>query len=162
MKYDDRDVLEMLKESNAIEGVYDSKSLDQALHAWHYIIQFKRLTPLVVKNTHKILSMYWNDLSHSEKGQFRKIPVWVGRREGLKANLIKSAIDLWCNKINKRSTKLDSIALHVEYEKIHPFVDGNGRTGRIFLNWTRLMKTHEPIMIIKESERYGYYSLFDE
>lgn len=162
--YDEREVIEMLRESNAIEGVFDSKSLEQALHAWHYVIQFNRLTPAVIQRTHKILSMHWKDLKTIEKGFFRTVPVYIGGHAAVPAKEVKPRINAWCNKVNRHRSKiddvLDSIALHVEYEGIHPFIDGNGRTGRIFLNWTRLKKTHESILTFYASERYEYYKLF--
>lgn len=50
---------------------------------------------------------------------------------------------------------------HVEYEIIHPFVDGNGRTGRMFMNWERL-KGGLPILVIHEGEeQQEYYKWFN-
>ncbi len=52
--------------------------------------------------------------------------------------------------------------LHVSYEKIHPFVDGNGRTGRMFMNWWRLTNGL-PLLIIHEGdEQYNYYQWFQD
>ncbi len=52
--------------------------------------------------------------------------------------------------------------LHVEYERIHPFVDGNGRTGRMFMNWWR-MKNGLPVLVIHEGEeQMDYYQWFKD
>jgi len=49
---------------------------------------------------------------------------------------------------------------HVLFEKIHPFIDGNGRTGRMVYNWHRL-KLGLPIHIIHEGkEQFKYYKWF--
>jgi len=50
--------------------------------------------------------------------------------------------------------------IHGEFVKIHPFIDGNGRTSRLLLNF-ELMKTGYPPIIIKNEERARYYDILD-
>lgn len=50
--------------------------------------------------------------------------------------------------------------LHGEFVKIHPFIDGNGRTSRLLLNF-ELMKNGYPPIIIKKEERARYYDVLD-
>lgn len=45
---------------------------------------------------------------------------------------------------------------HIEFEKIHPFEDGNGRTGRLLLNYELLKNNIYPIVITKE-DRVKYF-----
>lgn len=49
---------------------------------------------------------------------------------------------------------------HVKFENIHPFADGNGRTGRITMNYFLLTHNHPPI-IIHEEDRNDYYSALE-
>ncbi|QUH26151.1 Fic family protein [Serpentinicella alkaliphila] len=51
--------------------------------------------------------------------------------------------------------------LHIIFVKIHPFIDGNGRTARLLLN-LELMKNGFPPIIIRKEERIDYYNALDK
>ena len=49
---------------------------------------------------------------------------------------------------------------HAKFENIHPFADGNGRTGRLLMNYFLLLHNHPPV-IIHEEDRKAYYSALE-
>jgi len=157
-----------LKENNAIEGVYDEVSFKQARRAWEYLMSKDILTPGVILKTHKILMLHLK-LFPNEKGYFRNCEVRIGNRFGLEAAKVREEIEHWIMNMNdvvengKKESDIFKEKIikehHIKYEEIHPFVDGNGRTGRLFLNWERL-KVGMDLLIIKESERSDYYKWF--
>jgi len=153
----DKKVLKFLEQSNAIEGVYGADSLLEAYNAWEFIIEEKELTLSNIKKTHKIL-MKNEELSPDDKGYFRKKAVFVGSREGAVWYHLPVTMLYWLTYVNERTYNWKN--LHIRYEQIHPFIDGNGRTGRIFMNWHRL-KTRLPIMVIEEAKKKEYYKWFE-
>ncbi len=49
---------------------------------------------------------------------------------------------------------------HAKFENIHPFADGNGRTGRLAMNYLLVLYNHPPITI-HEEDRLGYYNALE-
>ena len=153
--YSDTELTEFLTESNAIEGVYDPQSLIQARAAWDFINRQTELNIPNVLATHRYLME--GKLPPEYLGRFRECQVWVGGREGLPSPLIPSAMENWV--IEAKTITPDPKALHIQYERIHPFIDGNGRTGRILMNWMRL-KQGLPILIVRAKDVKHYYEWF--
>jgi Fic family protein len=79
--------------------------------------------------------------------------------EATPAPYVKTDMDLLLEYFNQSKSKLHPLVLatafHHKFEKIHPFMDGNGRTGRMLLN-TILMKENYPPTIIHKKLRLQY------
>ncbi|MDA1169385.1 MAG: Fic family protein [bacterium] len=57
---------------------------------------------------------------------------------------------------------LDKVAkFHVDFETVHPFLDGNGRIGRVIINY-QLFQLGLPSIIIRDKEKQIYYEAFRE
>lgn len=50
---------------------------------------------------------------------------------------------------------------HAEFVRIHPFIDGNGRTSRLIMNYQLMINGFLPVSVAKES-RLEYYSALEE
>lgn len=94
----------------------------------------------------------------SRKG-YRKTDVRVLRSnfDATPAPYVKTDMDLLLKWYNNNKGKLHPLSLatifHHKFEKIHPFMDGNGRTGRILLNYILLLKDYPPTIIHKKSRK---------
>lgn len=62
------------------------------------------------------------------------------------------------------SSKLNDVyepfRFHIRFENIHPFLDGNGRVGRVLINYMLLQQNRSPIDI-KYEDRFNYYKIFE-
>ena len=59
--------------------------------------------------------------------------------------------------LDKNHALTTAAYFHAKFENIHPFADGNGRTGRLSMNYLLLLMDHPPITIFEE-DRKEYYS----
>lgn len=72
-----------------------------------------------------------------------------------------AALIAWHSSATAMHPVVRAAHLHVRFEKIHPFVDGNGRTGRLLLN-LELMKAGYPPAVIRHEDRLAYCAALDE
>lgn len=162
--------IEFLRQSNNIEDVHDDLSLQQAIFAWkHLLTRKKSLNITLILKAHEILMQY-QPLHPNDIGLFRRSPVWVAGRPGAPYEQILLKMKQWIMNVNDvriNGKKESEIFLnkitkehHIQFEKIHPFIDGNGRIGRILYNWERL-KVGLPIHVIHTGdEQQEYYDWF--
>ena len=79
-------------------------------------------------------------------------------------NEMYNQIKMFYADIIKNSETMDPIKLaawtHAEFVKIHPFMDGNGRTARLIMNYELMKNNYLPISI-KEQSRFEYYNALD-
>lgn len=119
----------------------------------------KPLSETIVKNFHYLL-LQKTDNSR-EAGKYRKMPVVIQGAEHLPPQpyLVESKMEELINWNNQQQIlhPIQRIAeLHNRFVGIHPFIDGNGRTGRLIMNF-ELLKAGYQIAIIKAEQRANYY-----
>lgn len=120
----------------------------------------KELTESVIKQVHYFVL---GD-KKEDRGIYRKVPVRImgANHEPVQPYLIKPKMEeLLINYQSSRDHIITKLAkFHIEFEGIHPFIDGNGRAGRLLVN-LELMKAGIPPIDIKFTDRIKYYDAFD-
>ena len=97
-------------------------------------------------------------------GEYKRHDYVTGREE------IGAAPEDVGEEMNELLTELQSVEaknaltaaayFHVKFENIHPFADGNGRAGRLAMNYLLLLLDHPPV-IIHEEDRKDYYAALE-
>lgn len=179
-------VVEYTYNSNAIEGntltlretdmvlrglTVDQKPLKDHLEAVGHKEAFDFVRELVqnhVPMTERIIQqIHFLVLAdkREDRGVYRRVPVRImgAQHEPVQPYLIQPKMEqLLANYAESTEHIVTKLArFHIEFEGIHPFIDGNGRTGRLLVN-LELMKAGYPPINIKFTDRLAYYDAFDE
>lgn len=118
------------------------------------------LTEEIIKELHYILKHDTQDASLSwfTVGDYKRRPNVVGGRETTRPKDVPGKMNDLLRAYNSREsvTIYDIIAFHAEFEKIHPFQDGNGRVGRL-VALKECLKWNVVPFIIEDSKKLYYY-----
>lgn len=157
-------ISELIRESNAIEEVYDPKETGQSLIAWRELAKETKLGVGLLMHTQKTITLHQDDLMPHQRGYTRslsKTSVTIGGRVAPSWRIVDGLLDNWLLDYADPAQDFDPLKAHIRFEKIHPFVDGNGRTGRMLLWWHQMRKGQEPSMFTALEKFEKYYPLFD-
>ena len=149
---------------DACEGVPVDDILETVHHfrAIDYVIDTaeEALTEEIIKHLHFILKHDTKDttLSWFAVGDYKKRANVVGGRDTAKPSEVHARMKELLEEYNVKEnvTVEDIIALHAEFEYIHPFQDGNGRVGRLIALKECLRHNVIPF-IIEDSKKNFYY-----
>lgn len=178
--------IEFTYNSNAIEGstltlretdlvlkgmTIDKKPLEEHMAAINHKEAFDYIRELVtakeVLSTYLIKQIHYLVLANKkdDRGVFRKIPVRIlgAKHDVCDPIFIEEELNKLLNDYNNSDDFILNkiVWFHIKFEAIHPFIDGNGRTGRLLIN-LELMKHGYPPVDIKYTDRQKYYKAFDE
>ena len=118
------------------------------------------LTEKLIKELHLILK---NGTSDSRKdwfavGDYKKMPNEVGGMETALPEEVADKMKKLLTEYNGKEEKTfeDILDFHVKFERIHPFQDGNGRTGRLIL-FKECLKNDIAPFVVNDSRKAEYY-----
>lgn len=161
------DQTRLIFETNTV-AAGDAVPVDDILETVHhfraidYVIDIaeEELTEEIIRHLHYILKHDTKDsaLSWFAVGDYKRRANMVGGRETVKPEDVPARMRKLLGEYNagKEVTVNDVIALHAEFEHIHPFQDGNGRVGRLIVLKECLRHNIIPF-IIEESKKHFYY-----
>ncbi|KNY28994.1 Fic family protein [Pseudobacteroides cellulosolvens] len=182
----DEFLVEFTYNSNAIEGntltlqetamvlegmTIDRKPLKDHLEvighrdAFEYMLQLiQEKVPLSERVIKEIHSLVLNDRPE-DRGVYRRIPVRImgAKHEPPQPYLVPVQMEQLMARheemVNTMHTVERVSLYHLLFEGVHPFIDGNGRTGRLLLNF-ELSSAGLPAINIKFADRRKYYDCF--
>lgn len=179
-------LVEFTYNSNAIEGntltlretdmvlrglTIDQKSFKEHMEVIGHKEAFDYVRQLVSENT-PISEKIIKDIHYfvladkkDDRGVYRRVPVRImgAALEPVQPYLIVPKMEelLERYKSSEEDIVTKMARFHIEFEGIHPFIDGNGRAGRLLVN-LELMKAGFPPIDIKFTDKLKYYQAFDE
>jgi Fic family protein len=166
-------------QAEAVEGVDTSEEaaeVDRYVRATHLGVELIKKLPLTQRVVKQIHAVLLSGVRGEEKlpGEFRRSPVWVGSPTASPDNAvyvpplhseIPALIDDWerfVNEPNSLPVLIRCGLMHYQFETIHPFLDGNGRIGRLLVNLMliELGRLDTPLLYLSgylEANRREYY-----
>lgn len=162
------------------EDVQEVMNYSQALYRGKMLLETLPISTRVIKTLHHQLLSGNVRGRHRSPGEFRTTQVFIGPEGCTIKNasfippehtLINQCMSNLENYINDPTDNLDALAriaiIHAQFETIHPFLDGNGRIGRILipLYLYQVGVIEEPNFFLSqtlEKDKYKYYQLLND
>lgn len=146
-----RFLAEHIHESNLIEGIDNPQADKDGLGAFDFLND----GPFTLG---RILGAQAMIVAHQDDPTLvglRSCRVFVGDREGAQPDMVRQLLAEWVAG-NREMTPREA---HVCFETIHPFKDGNGRTGRALM-WLHELSLGKSPTLLLASRRRDYYEWF--
>lgn len=144
----------------SLREIFEAKNLAQVTN---YIYKNRKELKINIETILLLHKMLMLNIKDDIAGKFRQDGeyVRVGKYIAPDPKKIEVLINELLNNFqNSDKDILSGISeFHLFFEKIHPFIDGNGRIGRVLIN-LMLLKNGFPPIIIRNSEKQYYYDTF--
>lgn len=164
IKETEKILLEMEVDRNvSLREVFEAKNLARIIEYIRQKATSDKLNIDMVLLLHKMLITNIRDEiagRFRQKDEYVRVGTHIAPAPEHVEDMLEEAFDEYENDIE--NFYLDKIArFHLEFENIHPFLDGNGRIGRVIINY-QLFQLGLPPVIIRFKERKYYYQSFHE
>ena len=155
-------------ETNTLGITTENTSVDDIMETVNhfrcidYVIDhaMDKITEAHVKQLHAILKTNTSDSQKSwfAVGDYKRLANEVGGEETVAPEDVHKRMKTLIGEYNaiKKVEFDDILDFHVQFERIHPFQDGNGRVGRLMLLWQCLQSAHVPFVITEDLRLYYY------
>lgn len=145
----------------SLREVYEAKNLARVVEYIRTKSQEQELNQEMILLLHKMLLGGIDDKiagRFRQTGEYVKVANHVAVAPEQVNKEINDALISYSSSLSKGF--IEKIAkFHLEFENIHPFCDGNGRIGRVIINY-QLQRLGFPPVIIRDKEKADYYSAF--
>lgn len=145
----------------SVREVFEAKNLARVAEYVRGKAQNTELTKEMVLLLHKMLLVGINDRIAGRfrgPGEYVRVGTHIGAPPEHVERLADEAFTTYTSDFDRYF--IDKIALfHLDVETIHPFMDGNGRIGRLLINY-QLNRLGFPNVIIRDKEKQRYYEAF--
>lgn len=147
----------------SLREVFEAKNLATVSEYVHTKAPTAELTSDTILLLHKMLITNISDViagRYRLPGEYVRVGTFVAPAPEHIERMIENALIEY--KSQPDEFFIDRIAkFHLEFEHIHPFNDGNGRIGRLLINY-QLLRLGFPPVIIRNKEKKEYYKTFKE
>ena len=164
LKETEKILLEMeVSRQVSLREVYEAKNLARVMSYVRNKISQKELDKEMLLLLHQMLIGGIDDRIAGRfrgKNEYVRVGTHIAPPPEHVERMIEAIFDNYSSDLN--SFFSDKIAqFHLEFETVHPFNDGNGRIGRVIINY-QLQRLGFPVIIIRDKEKMEYYRSFGE
>lgn len=147
----------------SVREVFEAKNLSRVINYIRNKAQEKEIDREIILFLHQILISGIKDEiagRFRQKGEYVRVGTHIAPAPEKVELMIGDVIKEYKNNLEKYFG--DKIAkFHLDFETIHPFCDGNGRIGRVLMNY-QLLRLGLPMIIVRDKEKHKYYQTFKE
>lgn len=162
LKETEKILLEMeVSRDVSVREVFEAKNLARVMEYVRNKVKEREFNKEVLLFLHQMLMNGINDEiagRFRKKGEYVRIGTHIAPPPEHIERMIEEVIDDYSSDLNSFFTD-KTAKFHLDFETLHPFNDGNGRIGRVIINY-QLQRLGFPVIIIRDKEKKDYYDAF--